>query len=91
MKNILKYSSFINENRGFFRTITDEDFERFDGNLIDIDNSELTPDGIVEKIKQWQAKEGSVPKWLYEQSKKELDSYGYKIPSNITVSNSVLE
>lgn len=91
MKNLLKYKPFINENKAWFRNPTDEEIEAFDGNLIDIDNKDLSPDGIIEKLYQWQAKEGSIPNWLYQMSKNELDIYGYKIPKDIKVVDSTLE
>lgn len=51
--------------------------------LTDIENGDLTPEGLIAKMYVWQESEHEVEAYVYDMTKKELESAGYKMPKDI--------
>jgi len=52
--------------------------------LMDVENEDLTDEGLIAKMEEWQESEKSVPAFVYDDAVKLLKKHGKKIPSGIT-------
>lgn len=51
--------------------------------LTDIENEDLTTEGLIAKMMEWQKKYGGVDKYVYDLTAKTLEAKGRKMPKEI--------
>jgi len=51
--------------------------------LMDIENEDLTPEGLIAKMYEWDESEHGVEAGIYDLTKKELEEVGYLMPWDI--------
>jgi hypothetical protein len=54
-----------------------------EGGLMDVEDEDLTVEGLIAKMREWQESEGGVEAYIYDQTKKRLQRSGKKMPSEI--------
>jgi len=55
--------------------------------LVDIENENLTPEGLIQKMIEWDEGEHGVEEYIYDMTKKDLERQGYKMPDYIRRGN----
>ena len=51
--------------------------------LMDIENEDLTPEGLIQKMIIWDEGEHGVEEYVYDITKRQLEDQGYKMPDDI--------